>query len=125
MEPQRKLLIACEGVHPITLGATVHFESGRDVEEGDYLKPFKELLAVETASKAGLEDALDLANDPFSAFETEGHRLMLAPSHMQLSRLSAEERDAVGKRRDYWEHSGLWSPYRATVVIVGAVSIGL
>ena len=36
-----------------------------------------------------------------------------------------DEREIATKPRDHWHYSGLWSPYRPTVVYVGTVAIGL
>lgn len=124
-QSKRKVRIARDRIHPLIVGAAAHFENGRDIEEGGYIKPYKKLLVDITASKSTIQTALDLANDLFNALEAAGHRVVLSPSNMQLHRLNAEEREPVGTPRQYWEQSGLWSPYRATIVFVGTVAIGL
>lgn len=42
--PEKKIKIARSDVHGLIRGARVHFENGRPVDEGAYLKPFKKLL---------------------------------------------------------------------------------
>ena len=126
---QRKAKVAIlrDRVHPLIVGAAKHFESGRDVEEGSYLKPFKKMLVDITAGQPTLQAALDLANELFNALEAAGHRVALAPYNAGLCRLEVEEREPVGKPRAHWEYPypGFWSPDRPTVVYVGTVAIGL
>jgi hypothetical protein len=105
-------------------GAKEHFEAGRSVDDGDYLKPFKKLLVDVTASKTHLDKALAFANDLFNALESVGHRVVLAPVGERLSRASIEEREERSKQRDY-RYPILWSPLRPTVVYIGTVAIGL
>jgi hypothetical protein len=122
-----KVAIPRDRVHPLIVGAAKHFESGRDVEEGSYLRPFKKMLVDITAAQPTLEAALDLANELFNALEAAGHRVALAPYNARLRRLDVEEREPVGKPRAHWEYPypGFWSPDRPTVVFVGTVAIGL
>ena len=122
---EKKVRIARNQVHGLIRGARLHFEAGRPVDEGAYLKPYKKLLVDVTASKAGLDKALDLANDLFNALESVGHRVVLASSDAQLRREHIAEREAATKPREHWQYSGLWSPYRPTVVYIGTVAIGL
>lgn len=112
------------GTHFLTRGAKTHFESGRPVEEGTYLKPYKKLLVDITASKAGLDKALAFANDLFNALDSVGYRVVLAPQGEEFRRGQIDELEEPRKRQDYY-HSSLWSPYRPTVVYVGTVAIGL
>lgn len=112
------------GTHALIRGAKTHFESGRPVEEGNHLKPYKKLLVDVTASKTGLDKARGFANDLFNALESAGYRVVLAPNGEQLRRGQIDELEATRKRQGYY-HSNLWSPYRPTVVYVGTVAIGL
>ena len=112
------------GTHALIRGAKTHFESGRPVEEGHYLKPFKKLLVDITASKAGLDKALAFSNDLFNALESAGYRVVLAPNGKQLRRVEVNHHEQPQKRQNgYYRH--LWSPYRPTVVYVGTVAVGL
>jgi hypothetical protein len=121
----RKVRISRTRVHALIRGARPHFERGRPVDDGAYLKPYKKLLVDVTASRAGLDKALDLANDLFNALDSVGHRVVLAPKDAQLRRDRIDERGEAAKPRESWQYSGLWSPYRPTVVFVGTVAIGL
>ena len=115
-----------KGTHGLIRGAKAHFESGRKIDEGQHLKPYKKLLVDVTASKAGLDKALAFANDLFNALESAGHRVVLAPEGEQLRRCEVDEHEQPKKRPDhYYYHSRLWSPCRPTVVYVGTVAIGL
>lgn len=123
--PEKKMRIARSQVHGLIRGARAHFENGRPVDEGAYLKPYKKLLVDVIASKHSLDKALDLANNLFNALESVGYRVVVAPSDAQLSRDPIDERELASKPREHRQYSGLWSPYRPTVVYVGTVAIGL
>jgi hypothetical protein len=113
------------GTHGLILGAKTHFESGRAVEEGKYLKPYKRLLVDVTAAKTGLDKALTFANDLFNALELAGHRVVLAPNGEHWGRATVEWREHPDKRQDHHYYGSLWSPFRPTVVYIGTVAIGM
>lgn len=113
------------GTHELICGARKHFEKSRAVDEGAYLKPYKQLLVDITTSEACLDKALDFANDLFNALESAGHRVAIAPSQDRLSRALIDEREVRKKPRDRYYENRLWSPYRPTVVYVDSVAIGL
>ncbi|HEU4960197.1 MAG TPA: hypothetical protein VFT56_07290 [Sphingomonas sp.] len=112
-------------MHGLIRGAKIHFQNGRAVEEGAYLKPYKKLLVDVTSSAACLDKALDLANDLFNALESVGYRVAIAPADSKLRRITIDEREKPTSKRDPYYHSGPWSPYRPTVVYLGSVAIGL
>jgi hypothetical protein len=112
-------------IHSVIRGAKEHFENSRPINEGAYLRPFKELLVDITASRACLDKALDFANDLFNAFESVGHRVVIAPSDELLHRATPDEREVRSKERNPYYNSGPWSPNRPTVVYIGSVAIGL
>ena len=111
-------------VHSLLRGAKEHFENGRPVDDGAYLKPYKKLLVDVTASRACLDKALGFANALFNALESVGHRVVLAPSDGQLRRADLDVRAMRSAQRTGF-YSTLWSPYRPMVVYVGSVAIGL
>jgi hypothetical protein len=117
--------IARNRAHALTGDAKVHFEHGRPVDEGAYLKPYKKLLVDITTSEAGLDRALNLANDLFNAFGSVGHRVVIASPDSQLKRGHIDEREDHSTPRDHYHYSGLWSPHRPTAVYIGDVAIGL
>jgi hypothetical protein len=123
--PEKKVRIARNQVHHLIRGAKAHFENGRLIEDGAYLKPYKKLLVDVTASEGCLDKALGLANDLFNGLESVGYRVVLAPLSEQFGRERVEEREVATTPREYWQQSGLWSPCRPTVVYVGSVPIGL
>jgi hypothetical protein len=112
-------------VHSLVRGARMHFENGRPVKEGAFLKPYKRLLLDLTASKPALENAFELANRLFNAFEAIGHRVVVAPQGAGYLRAQIDEREAPNTKRRIYDQSGLWSPQRPTVVYIGTVAIGL
>lgn len=112
-------------IHTLIRGAKAHFDNSRTIEEGAYLKPYKKLLVDVTASKACIERALEFANELFNAFESAGHRVVIARNDEHVSRPTIDEREVRDKPRDRYYYSGLWSPYRPTVVYVGGLAIGL
>ena len=121
----RKIRVPREHIHHLIRGAKPHIEKTRRIDEGMYLKPYKFLLVDVTASQAGLDKALGLANDLFNALESVGHRVTMASAEAGLRRAPIDEREGTAKPRQHWEHRGLWSPYRPTVVYIGTVAIGL
>lgn len=121
---QVQVRVPTNTIHALIRGAKQHFEAGRPVEDGTYLRPYKKLLLDVNSSKACLDKALGFANDLFNTLESAGHRVVLAPSNEQLRRGEIDECEERSKRREY-RYCHLWSPYRPTVVYVGTVAIGL
>jgi hypothetical protein len=121
----RRVTISQCRIHPLIRGAKAHFENSRPVDDGAYLKPFKQLLVDLTTSEACLDKALGLANDLFNAFESVGHRVVIAPKDEALRRAEIDEREVRKEKRDRYHRSRLWSPYRPTVVYIGSLPIGL
>lgn len=109
------------GEHALIHGARTHFENGRPVEEGAYLRPFKKALVDITTSKAGLDKALALASEFFKALESEGYRVTLSHHGRLLTDIDVHE--TPRKQQNY--SISLWRPDRATVVHVANVAIGL
>lgn len=115
---------SADNIHPLVRGARQHFETGRPVDEGAYLKPYKRLLLDVTTSKTCLDKALAFANDLYIALQSAGHRVVTAPSGQGFYRGSVDEREERrGQRNNYY--TSLWSPDRPTLVYVGTVAIGL
>jgi chemotaxis protein histidine kinase CheA len=121
----KKVRIPRTHAHALLIGARAHFAKVREVRDAQYLKPYKQLMLDVTTSQAGLDKALELANDLFNAFESVGHRVVMAPADAKLARARIDEREDDSKRRDRYQYSGLWSPYRPTAVYIGTVAIGL
>lgn len=122
---EKAVRISRTKVHALIRDAKVHFEKGRPVDEGAYLKPYKKLLVDVTASQAALDKGLDLANDLFNALESIGYRVVIAPPDENLSRARLDERETPNSIRDPYRRYGLWSPERPTVVYVGSIAIGI
>ncbi len=116
--------LAKSGTHALVQSAREHFENGRPVEDGAYLKPYKKVLLDVTTSNACLSKILGFANNLFNSLEAAGHRVVLAPSDQRFSRPRIDERQDTGKQRNHYQNS-LWSPGRPTLVYVGTVPIGL
>lgn len=116
----KKPSIPRDRTHGLIHGAKVHFEKTRQIEEWDYLKPYKKLLVDVVTSSEGLDRGLSLANDLYNALESMGHRVVMAPTQESMRRINVDT-PAV----DYWHHTRYWSPYRPTVVYVGSIAIGL
>jgi len=116
--------VPADSIHPLVRGARQHFETGRPVEDGAYLKPYKRLLLDVTASKTCLDKALTFANDLYIALQLAGRRVVMAPSGQGFHRGRVDEREERREQRNYY-HTSLWSPDRPTLVYVGTVAIGL
>lgn len=110
--------------HEVIGGARTHFEEGRKVGKGEYLRPYKKLLVDITVSQDQLTRSLETANALFNALEAQGHRVTIAHRGQSLSRLTLDENE-VPKKRAGERYPALWSPSEPTVVYVGDVPIGL
>jgi len=119
--PRRRLM---RKTHELIGGAREHFEAGRKIEAGEYLRPFKKLLVDITVSETQLIRALDFANTLFNALETQGHRVGLAHRGLSLWRINIDENE-VPKKRVGERYPKLWSPDEPTVVYFGEVPVGL
>jgi hypothetical protein len=116
------------GIHGLIRDAKEHFDAGRKVDEGQYLRPYKRLLVDVTASRAGLDNALAFANVLFNALESAGHRVVISPpgEHFIRARIDEHEQPPKAQRRESpYDYSRLWSPDRPTVAYVGPVAFGL
>lgn len=86
------------------------------------MKPYKKLLVDITASRSGLDKALEFANDLFNALESAGHRVVIAPPDAQFWRERIDEKEVPPKkdpRHDPYGYDRRWSPYRPTVAYGG------
>ncbi|MER9593941.1 hypothetical protein [Mesorhizobium sp. M0244] len=115
------------GRHPMLTGVEGHFRKSRNVDEGEFLRPYKYLLPDVVASEAFLARALDLANEVYTAFDRKGYRVLFAPPDQKMGRVHIEEREAPGKDRKYGRYSSgsIWSPHRPTITYIGSVPVGL
>lgn len=118
---RRSSKVRTAGEHALIHGARTHFENGRPVDEGAYLRPFKKALVDITTSRAGLDKALALANELFKALESEGCRVTLSHHGRLLTDIDVHETQR--KQQNY--SISPWRPDRATVVHVENVAIGL
>lgn len=121
----RKLLRPVTGVHGLIREARGHYDAGFKVDEGQHLRPHKRLLVDVTASKAGLDKALDFANDLFNALESHGHRVLISSPAEHFTRIAIDKHEQSSKARHPNYYDRLWSPQRPTVVCVGTVAFGL
>ncbi|MAT13753.1 MAG: hypothetical protein CMJ46_00600 [Planctomyces sp.] len=109
--------------HWLISGARQHFENGRPIEDGDYLKPYKKRLVDITSSKTCLEKAFGFASSLFNALEAAGHRIMLG-TNQGLHRVKIDEHEVHNKQHRH-RYPSLWTPSDPTVVYVGKVPVGL
>lgn len=111
-------------VHPLIRDARKHFDHGREVEEGKYLRPYKKRRVDLVASMACLDKALEFANSLFNALEARGYRVVEAPANQALNCIEIDGREKPNMQRPPPYPRPL-RPYRPTVVYVGTVAIGL
>lgn len=114
--------------HELIRSATPHFLKNRVVGDGQYLKPFKRLMADITTTMDGLEKALGFANKLYSALEAAGHPVALysVGSLKDRPELGAEEfspEEDPGKSGDGC--TNLWRPGCPTVAYEGETRLGL
>jgi hypothetical protein len=104
----KKPSIPRDRTHGLIRGAKAHFEKTRQIEEWDYLKPYKKLLVDVVTSREGLDRALSLANDLFNALESMGHRVVMAPTQESMRRSMLIRRLSItGIIRDTGRRIGL------------------
>ncbi|WP_414463543.1 hypothetical protein [Hyphomicrobium sp. DY-1] len=109
--------------HWLIRSARQHFDNSRPMKDGDYIKPYKNLLVDITSSKACLEKAFSFSSTLFNALESAGHRVMLATSPgMHRGKIDEHE---VHRRQQSYRYPSLWTPRKPTVVYVGEVALGL
>lgn len=121
--------IGRSGRHPVLIGVEGHFRRSRTAEEGEFLKPYKQLLPDIVSSEAQLSRALDLASEVYGALSRNGHEVLIAPPNEKLGRgrIDIEEREKPEKDRRYGRYSTgrIWSPYRPTITYIDSVPIGI
>ena len=113
--------------HPVLFGVEAEFRRSRKVEEGEFLKPYKQLLPDIVTSEARLVRSLDIANEVYSALDRNGHRVLMAPPNEKMRRVHIDEREFPQKDRKYgryWSGS-IWTPFRPTITYIGAVPFGI
>ena len=120
----KKVVTSQDGQHPLIIGARNHFTTGRLSDEGEYYKPFKQLLVDLVVSKTGLDKALSFANELFLSLERKGHHVVIAPKSESFRRAEVDEHEVPVKKIGY-NHNNLWTPWRCTVVYMGTLAIGL
>lgn len=113
--------------HPLLQGVEGHFRKTRKRDEGEFLRPYKQLLPDIVTSEACLGQALDLANDIYRALDSKGYRVLFAPPDRQMHRPHIEERESPGKDRKYGQYSmgRVWTPHRPTITYLGNIPVGL
>lgn len=119
---KRRSAIPAEGTHDLISGARSHFESGRPVEEGAYLKPYKKLLVDITTSSKSLTAALSLANEILNALQRAGYTAVIGRNRSALDREKLDVSEVPSK---HWRYRDVWRPGNPTIVYVGNVAIGL
>jgi len=118
---RRRRVSKVTGIHPLIRGAKEHFESGRPVDEHDYLRPYKKLLVDIHASKTGLDKALLFANDLFNALESAGHRVTFPSNGAHRGEIDRYEQP----RKQQPGYPTLWSPWNSTAVYIGTLPVAL
>lgn len=113
--------------HPLLISVEASFRKTRDIEEGEFLRPWKRILPDVIASEPSLNRAIDIANELYTALDREGHRVLVAPPQKKMRRVEIKEQGTPYKERRYGRyHTGsIWAPDRPTITYIGTVPIGL
>ncbi|MCG7394264.1 hypothetical protein MHY87_15265 [Microvirga sp. ACRRW] len=113
--------------HPVLFGVEEHFRKTRDVENGEFLRPYKRILPDLISSETALLRALSIANDLYLALAEQGYRVHIAQAAENLHRIHVREQEVERKDRRYGRYSSghIWAPDRPTVFYIGTVPIGL
>lgn len=113
--------------HPLLLGVEEHFRKTRDVENGEFLRPYKRILPDLISSEAALLRALSIASDLYLALDEQGYRVHIAQAAENLHRIHVREQEVERKDRRYGRYNSgsIWAPDRPTVFYIDTVPIGL
>ncbi len=113
--------------HPLLLGAEDHLRNTREVQTGEFLRPYKRILPDLISSEAALLRALSIANDLYLALDEQGYRVHIAQAAENLHRIHIREQEVERKDRRYGRYSSghIWAPDRPTIVYIDKVPIGL
>jgi hypothetical protein len=113
--------------HPLLFGVEEHFRKTRDVENGEFLRPYKRILPDLISSETALLRALSIANDLYLALDEQGYRVHIAQAAENLRRIHVREQEVERKDRRYGRYNSgsIWAPDRPTVFYIDTVPIGL
>lgn len=106
--------------HPLIAEAREHFKKGR-VDDDEYFRPNKKLIADIFASKDGHGRALEIADELYLTLEDADYRVMIATKNSGYTRASIDPQ--AGRRNPY--DTNTWRPWRPTVVFVGDLAYGI
>ncbi len=119
MAPKRAIT-PTSAEHVLITAAREHFAAASQGKHG-YLRPAKRVMVDVVASRATLQDALDVADQLFRALHKRGHVVGIAP---QVRDVYPRRPRAPRDEPDVFEES-YWWPYRPTTVSLGGVQVGL
>jgi hypothetical protein len=121
LKKKRRKRSELPAIHPLLEGFQERLNEGRESYFSPFIRPIKRLLPDIIATKKVASRAIDVANELYLSLEAQGYQVMFSPRGQILWRHSVDEREK--SRRDH--QRDLWSPSRPTVVLIGAVAIGL
>ncbi len=111
---------ALPSVHPLLKDVKPLFLKSREKSTG-LLHPFKRIFVDIISSPALLDDALATANALFLALTKRGHRVMLAPGHLQMRRADVSIRE-VQEPNSHHEAPWSFSSSKAAICACAAAS---
>jgi len=119
--------LAGSGRHPLLFQVEELFRRSRDIDEGDFLRPYKLLLPDLVSTDACLTKSLDLANKIYRALEQKGYRVLIAPTGEAMERADLRVQETPKQDLKYGKHSmgRIWAPHRPTIAYFGDTPIGL
>lgn len=113
--------------HPLLFGVEEHLRKTREIENGEFLRPYKRILPDLISSEAALLRVLSIANALYLALDEQGYRVHIAQAADNLLRIQVREQEVERKDRRYGRyHSGrIWAPDRPTIFYIDTVPIAL
>jgi hypothetical protein len=113
--------------HPLLAGIEEHLRKTRPVETGEFLRPYKRIMAHVVSSEAALPRALSVANALYLALDAEGYRVHIAEAADDLCRIRIREQEVERKDRKYgrYQSGSIWAPDRPTIFRIDTVPIAL
>lgn len=113
--------------HPLLTGVEEHLRKSRDVQSGEFLRPYKRILPDLISSEPALLRAISIANDIYRALDRQGYRVHIAQATDDLHRIHIKEQEVEGKDRKYgrYQSGSIWGPDRPTIFYIDTVPIGI
>ncbi|MGW6780833.1 hypothetical protein ACWF50_22765 [Brucella pseudogrignonensis] len=87
--------------YPLLFGVEGHLRKSREVNDGEFLRPYKRLLPDVICSEPALPRTLRIVNALYLALHERGYRVNIAPQGNDIARIRVSEQEIELKDRKY------------------------